>query len=221
MRHRLDSGPMRPYPAALWVPVLLLLGCSSPGQVESDLPPATQAEAVEPFEDWYPEDITPPAGTVYPCALKALPRDLPGIPAVDHRHINHVYSQLLQCTQARLIVYKGLSEANAQLPRLLTDYLIATDSALAKLRAEPAPSGLAEFLTDVTRAVELQQTFFRTAVPRRLRGEPMQKIHGIAEGKQASALLHSAWSRMRGRYSSWDPAVKDSIYHHLCALDLF
>ena len=49
----------------------------------------------------------------------------------------------------------------------------------------------------------------------------MAEVYQIAEGRQASARLISAWGRMQGRYPSWAPETKDSIYHHLCALDLF
>jgi len=30
-----------------------------------------------------------------------------------------------------------------------------------------------------------------------------------------------AWSRMQARYPGWSSETRDSIYHHLCALDLF
>jgi len=59
-----------------------------------------------PFEDWYPEDIAPPEGTQYPCPLAEhpLPEELPGIPNKDRQFINHVYSQILACTQAKLLL---------------------------------------------------------------------------------------------------------------------
>ena len=31
----------------------------------------------------------------------------------------------------------------------------------------------------------------------------------------------AAWSRMQARYPAWSAETRDSVYHHLCALDLF
>lgn len=48
-----------------------------------------------------------------------------------------------------------------------------------------------------------------------------QEVMTFSEGRNASSLLIGAWSAMRARYPSLSPAVSDSAYHHLCALDLF
>lgn len=72
-----------------------------------------QVSAEGPYEDWYPADITPPAGTQYPCALTALPRGLPGIPAGDRRFVNHVYSAVLKATQAKLVLLSALHGSDA------------------------------------------------------------------------------------------------------------
>jgi hypothetical protein len=58
--------------------------------------------AAEPpaVEDAYPADITPPAGTRYPCALPALPRALPGIPEADRAYINRTYARVLRAEPA-------------------------------------------------------------------------------------------------------------------------
>ena len=123
-----------------------------PGAAQS---PATQSMT----EDVYPRDITPPAGTQYPCALTALPGALPGIPEADRAYINRTYARILRATQAKLVLLKALGEGR-DLPQ-------------------------------------------------------------IAEGRQASARLISAWGRMQARYLAWSSETSNSIYHHLCALDLF
>jgi hypothetical protein len=46
-------------------------------------------------------------------------------------------------------------------------------------------------------------------------------VYQIREGHQASERLLSAWAHMQQRYPKWDATLKDSVYHHLCALDLF
>jgi hypothetical protein len=106
-------------------------------------------------------------------------------------------------------------------PAALARYEDATRRLAERLAAEPAPSGLAPFQEDVLQALALQQAFFAKAAPLRQSGRSMAEVYQIAEGHQASARLISAWGRMQGRYPSWTPEARDSIYHHLCALDLF
>lgn len=180
------------------------------------------ASAIPPGEDWYPADIAPPPGTQYPCALTALPRDLPGIPAGDRRFINHVYSMLLRATQAKLVLQKALGDGNG--PRLATahaDYRRITGDALAKIRAEPVPAGLERFREDVTAALDLQRSTFEQAVKARVGGGPAGEEYRLPEGRAASQRLIAAWAKMTQRYPAWSAEMRDSVYHHLCALDLF
>jgi hypothetical protein len=168
----------------------------------------------------YPADITPPPGTRYPCALTALPRDLPGVPASDRLFINHVYSMILKATQAKLVLLKAL-EGDAGLDVALERYLAATATARARLAAETPPEGLEPFAADVVGALDLQVSFFRSGVKARADGASVAQLFQNPDGRRASALLISAWGRMQRRYPGWSPEVRDSIYHHLCALDLF
>ena len=183
-------------------------------------PCAVPASPQSAAEDAYPADITPPAGTRYPCALTALPRALPGIPEGDRTYVNRTYTRILRATQAKLVLLKAL-EDGSDVPAALTRYQDATRRLAEQLAGEPAPPGLAPFQEDVLQALALQQAFFAKAVPLRQSGRSMGDVYQIAEGRQASARLISAWGRMQGRYHSWAPATRDSIYHHLCALDLF
>jgi hypothetical protein len=171
-------------------------------------------------EDVYPRDITPPAGTQYPCALKALPRALPGIPEADRAYINRAYAVVLRATQAKLVLLKALGEAR-DLRAALARYQEATQQLALRLGAEPPPAGLAAFQADVQQALALQQAFFAGAVPLREAGRAMAEVYQIPQGRQASARLISAWGRMQARYPAWSPETRDSIFHHLCALDLF
>lgn len=180
------------------------------------------APAVPSGEDWYPADIAPPPGTQYPCALTALPRDLPGIPAEDRRFINHVYSMLLRATQAKLVLQKALVDGNG--PRLAAaqaGYRRVTGDALGKIRAEPVPAGLEKFRDNVTAALELQRSAFEQAVKARIGGGPAGEEYRVPEGRAASLQLMAAWAKMTRRYPGWSAEMQDSVYHHLCALDLF
>ena len=49
----------------------------------------------------------------------------------------------------------------------------------------------------------------------------MDDVWRIPEGRQASGRLIAAWGRMQARYPQWSRETSDSVYHHLCALDLF
>jgi hypothetical protein len=194
---------------------LLAAACASPAPA-ADPPP----RPVQAGEERYPDDIAPPAGTRYPCALTALPRTLGGVPEADRAYINRTYTRILRATQAKLVMLKALEDSR-DLEDALARYREATDVLAGRLRAETAPSGLEAFQDDVWHALTLQQAFFAKAVPLRQSGRAVNDVYAIPEGRQASSRLISAWGRMRARYPSWSRETSDSIYHHLCALDLF
>lgn len=171
-------------------------------------------------QDAYPSDITPPAGTQYPCALTALPRGLPGIPEADREYVNRTYARVLRATQAKLVLLKALEERQ-DLDARLGRYLSELEPVVQRQRDDRVPAGLEPFQQDVLSALGLQQAFFSKAVPMRDAGRGMDEAYRIAEGRQASARLIAAWSRMQARYPGWPAATRDSVYHHLCALDLF
>jgi hypothetical protein len=173
-------------------------------------PTITEAGA-QSADDAYPADIAPPAGTQYPCALTALPRDLPGIPEPDRAYINRTYSRLLRATQAKLVLLKALDERR-DVPGAQRRYADAVTALAERQAADTVPAGLAPFQEDVREAVRLQRAFLAKAAPLREAGRSMA---------EASSRLISAWGRMQARYPAWSPETKDSVYHHLCALDLF
>ena len=171
-------------------------------------------------QDDYPADITPPPGTRYPCALTALPQGLPGIPETDRAFINRSYARILKATQAKLVLLNALEQQREMRARLLR-YLETTEGLLARQRTEEVPAGLEPFQQDVLGALELQRTFFSKAEAERERGGSMDDVYRIPEGRLASSRLIAAWGRMRARYPGWPSETRESIYHHLCALDLF
>lgn len=172
------------------------------------------------YQNWYPRSIIPPAGYQYPCALTALPDDLAGIPAGDKRFINHVYSSLLKALQAKMIMLSAL-QSSSGFSTAYSKYYSVIEVERARIVAEPTPSGLEQFKSQVLSAINNQALFFDKAQKRRQQGVPYEEIMQLPEGRIASQLLMAAWAEMSKRYPSWSPQVKDSIYHHLCALDLF
>jgi len=171
-------------------------------------------------QDAYPSDISPPPGTRYPCALTALPRGLPGIPEADRAYVNRTYARVLRATQAKLLLLRALEQRQDTSTSLLR-YQEATAGLLARQGAEAVPAGLESFQQDVLAALELQRSFFAKAQALRQRGAGMDAAYRIPEGRLASSRLVAAWTRMQARYPGWPPETSSSIYHHLCALDLF
>jgi hypothetical protein len=178
------------------------------------------ATAASAGDDDYPADIAPPPGTRYPCALTALPAGLPGIPEGERGYINRTYARILRATQAKLVALKAL-EDEREVSAALARFDLRLEELIEHTRAEPAPPGLGPFQHDIVSALELQRRFFAKAGPVRLGGGSLQDVYTIPEGRQASGRLVAAWGKMRGRYRGWDAATRDSVYHHLCALDLF
>jgi hypothetical protein len=180
----------------------------------------TAGGAAARAQDAYPADIAPPPGTRYPCALTALPPGLPGVPPADRAFVNRTYSRVLRATQAKLVLLKALEEGKG-MSAALAVYLEETQALSGRQKADGVPEGLAPFQQDVLTALELQQAFFRKALPLREAGRGMDVAYQAPEGRQASARLVAAFGQMQARYPSWSAETRDSIYHHLCALDLF
>jgi len=178
-------------------------------------------ESVEgKFTSWYPKDVTPPRGTRYPCALTALPKGLPGVPEEDQPYVDHAFATILAACQAKLVMLNAVHTKGAD--AALATYDADTKEALEKLAVEPVPAGLEELHEDIVSTLELQRSFFKDAVL--LLKKPGQKydaIWAIPSGKQASQRLLDAWSRVQARWPKLSPETKDSLYHHLCALDFF
>lgn len=168
----------------------------------------------------YPQDVSPPPGTRYPCALTALPRALPGIPEPERGYINRVYARLLRATQAKLLLLRALDGNRAPVDAG-ERYRLRSEALETGLRAEAPPDGLEPFNADVVEALRLQRAFFARAVALRGQGRSMAEVYAVPAGREASRRLLAAWSKMQRRYPAWSQATRDSIYHHLCALDLF
>jgi hypothetical protein len=187
--------------------------------VTKSKPAISKVASYSGSDNWYPSSIALPAGLSYPCALRPLPSNLAGIPAADRRYINHAYALILQCVQAKTIMVSKLTKGSAR--NGYSTYYNTTRYALEKLRAEPTPKGLESFRNQVMNAILLQVKFFDKASLAAEANTPFNQLMQIPEGRQASSLLINAFGQMSARYPQWSAETKDSIYHHLCALDLF
>jgi hypothetical protein len=178
--------------------------------------------SAEGGEGDYPADITPPPGTHCPCALTPLPRTLTGVPEAERGYVTRVYGQVIRGIHAKLIVLKAVAGSDpGERGAALLRYQADTDAVVGRISALAPPPGLEPFRDDVVGAFRLQRTFFEKAVEARRTGASMDDVWRIAEGRQASARLIAAWGRMQARYPQWSRETSDSVYHHLCALDLF
>jgi hypothetical protein len=203
------------HPRQLLISVAAVVALSGCARME-----VAAASAAVPIPEAYPDDIRPPAGTQYPCALTALPRTLPGIPEEDRSYINRTYARVLRATQAKLLVLKALHDER-NIAQANDRYQSTTTEIVKILRRDAVPSGLEPFRDNLVTALELQQTFFRKGAEMRHSGQGMDAVYALPEGRQASSLLISAWGKMQSRYPSWNAETSGSIFHHLCALDLF
>jgi hypothetical protein len=178
--------------------------------------------SVEPAlaEKWYPSSAAPYPGTAFHCDLRPLPSDMPGIKDEDKEFIDHACAVLLKCAQEKEGMLLALRN-NTQTKQLPV-YVAAVSSQIARLKGVTAPKGLETFQSDVESAINLQVEFFKLATIKRSEGTAYDAIMAIPEGKQASQKLFGAWDEMQKRYwLFWNGPSKDSIYHHLCALDLY
>mgnify|MGYP000042662662 CR=1 FL=1 len=186
------------------------------------IPQAVRAQGSNNYQNWYPQSIALPSGHSYPCALTALPSNLEGVPAPERAFINHIYAMLLQCVQAKTIMIDSLRRDSAGgFTQSYGTYYAKTTQARQKIMAEPVPGGLQGFRDGVVSAIDQQILFFGKASRARSAGKSFQEIIGYPEGRTASSLLIQAWGAMQSRYPNLSAPVKDSAYHHLCALDLF
>jgi len=179
------------------------------------------ASAQTASQDWYPRTIGAPAGHQYPCSLTALPKDLSGIPDSDKLFVNHVYAMLLKALEAKLLMIDALMGYNDSYTQVYKKYYADTVTARQKILAEPVPAGLQSFRDTVISAIDQQIIFFTKATKTRQGGQSAAEVMRIPEGQKSSTLLHQAWGGMESRYPKMNAQLKDSTYHHLCALDLF
>lgn len=213
-------------PRALLLVALALTGCpratprATPARQPSTASARPATGAAPAFVDWYPDDISLPAGVEYPCPVTALPRELIGIPEADRGYVNHACAVIIELLRDKQVLLTAMAREQ-DTTAALAAYRATADEATTRLSAEVVPEGLERFHGAVLEAIALQKTFFEAAAPRRAGGASMQEVHTIPEGRAASGKLLEAWGAIEARYPGWGPAVKDSVYHHLCGLDLF
>lgn len=205
--------------------LVLLVSCSCcvlPGCANPNARAAQTDASYKPKDksNWYPASISMPEGLQYPCALTALPPSLTGVPENERSYVNHVYSMVLQCVQAKQMMLRDLGSASTA-RNGYAKYYAKVQPALEKIKKEPTPKGLERFRDDVISAVTLQATFFDKGAKMIEAKSSWTEVMSQPEGRQASGLLMDAWGQMEARYPQWASDTKDSIYHHLCALDLF
>lgn len=170
---------------------------------------------------WYPQSIALPANHRYPCTLNPLPRDLTGILPSEKLYVDHAFSLLLKMLQAKIVMFDTVSWDNQQYSSAYSSYYSNTVSARQKFLQLATPKGLEGFRNDVVNGLDKQVVFFQKAAQMRSQGKSAQDIMSIPEGKLASSLYISAWQKISSRYPNMSTSVKDSMYHHLCALDIF
>lgn len=179
------------------------------------------AQSAQSGDNWYPSSIALPVNHRYPCSLTPLPKDLTGIPQAEKTFINHSFSLLLKLLQAKIVMFDTVMWDNQSYDSAYKTYYSNTVQARQKFMQIPTPKGLEGFRNDVINAIDKQIVFFRAAATSRQAGKSSQEVLQISQAKEASSLLMSAWGKIQSRYPNMSAGVKDSMYHHLCALDVF
>lgn len=169
---------------------------------------------------WIGTRRTSPRPAALATRARSLPRELEGIPEEERRYINHTYSLILKATHEKLLALKALEEQQ-NIDEAQKRYESQVKEVVKKLQYEETPPGLEAFEGDVLEALSLQAEFFRRAAGLRASGSDMTEVFRIPAGRKASSHLQAAWRAMAHRYPAWKKATSESVYHHLCALDLF
>lgn len=172
------------------------------------------------FENWYPDDISLPPGIQYPCELTPLPTILTGVPVDERRYVNHSCALMIGLIKEKEVLMDAIVNGRS-LGEKHASYATKNGEVIGKLKAEPVPSGLEGFHADLIRSLELQAAFFDEAVRQLGGGASVDQVQQIPSGRESSGKLITCWGAWQARYPQLAPEVKDSMYHHLCALDLF
>ena len=216
-------------PSARWLALALALTIPTLAPtLAQDAPPepAPPAEKKPAKLSKYPKDITPPKGTQYPCALTALPREQVGVPEEQRAWTEHCFAEVLRAIHAKLVLLEKLrtGEKGAKLQQAHKAYEKTTREVVARLQDPAPPEAVKALRDDVVAALGGQLEFFAEAL-KKVEGKPhpagYDSIWQIPAGKAASQKLLAAWAKAQGLWKGWDTATRESVYHHLCALDLF
>lgn len=210
---------------------LICLGCpGKPGgktaaEEPSDGQTKTAASPDRETADPYPTSVAPPAGLQWPTPLTALPRDLPGVPAGDHRFLKHTFAAVLAASRAKLIMLNGLlaytkaGKRDVDLPRMLAGYVDATVAARKALAGLTAPAGLDVFVKLLLNALGHQEQYFKKSVRLALSGKGW-KVLKLPESARASLKLNQAYELLHKRYAQSAPTTLESLKSHLKVLDI-
>jgi hypothetical protein len=218
--HLIHSQVSKNIVASFLLSAIMVATCTAPctAKPTAEKKAASISSAIS-SANWYPSSVALPAGLNYPCNLTGLPPAMDGIPAGDRVFINHTYAMILKSVQAKIAMVSRLTKGSAR--NAYPIYYAITLSTIKTIRAEPTPRGLETFRNQVLQALILQMKFFEKASAAAEAGQDFNTIMQIPEGRQASSQLQAAWSQMKSRYASLGRSTEDSMYHHLCALDLF
>lgn len=167
----------------------------------------------------YPGDQAPPEGTAYACPLTPLPDILSGIPATDVQFIDAIYALILKAIYEKLLLIKALESSQQQ--TVLAKYLANSTDLQSEIAMIQAPNvNMKAFKESMLRVLSLQRTFFKKLIAQDSTEPVSEKMKRIPERKEISATLKAAWKLTRKTYPNISSAVRDSLFNHLCALDI-
>ena len=167
----------------------------------------------------YPGNNAPPEGIVYSCPLTPLPAVLSGIPDTDVQFIDLTYALILKAIHEKLMLMKALG--STQQKTALAKYINNSTRLQSDItRIQTTNKNMKAFKESIVRVLALQRTFFKKLIALDNKYPVSKKMKRVPERKEISATLKEAWKLTRATYPNISSAVRDSLFNHLCALDI-
>ncbi|WP_372365989.1 peroxiredoxin family protein [Candidatus Uabimicrobium sp. HlEnr_7] len=166
------------------------------------------------FYDIYPRNTDAPQGTKYPCAFSPLPSHLKGVPQQHHTFVAKFFAQIVKAIHARLKIHETLYNRDLSRKKRLKEYQKQLKVIVQNLKRINAPDKkLQKIPEDIVSALLFQEKAYISFVE--------TGTFSKAKGKAGSKILLKNWQQISKYYKKMNPDVKNSVYHHLCALDIY
>lgn len=173
-----------------------------------------QKQHEQAFYEIYPKNTDAPRGTKYPCAFAPLPSHLKGIPQQHRTFVTKFFAHVVQAIHARLRIHQVFYDAHMNRKAQLQIYNDELEEIVADLKKLQTPhQKLGELPQQIIDALLLQQKAYTALVEK---GAFSQQ-----DAKAGSRILLNSWQQVSRYYNKMNPEVKNAVYHHLCALDIY
>ena len=165
------------------------------------------------FYKIYPKNTDAPQGTKYPCAFAPLPSHLKGIPPQDRTFVTKFFAHIVKAIHTRLKIHQVFFDAHMDRKAQLQVYNEELQKIITDLQSLSSHQKLDKLPQQIVNALLLQQKAYTALVEK---GEFSQQ-----DAKAGSRILLNSWQEVSRYYNQMNSEVKNAVYHHLCALDIY